>query len=332
MSKAVPFVINDETVYNSYGFRVSNAGIDLTRFKNNPVMLDGHWNSNESVLGLWEEINFNGATLTAVPVFDMEDEKAKKIAGKVERGFIKGCSMGLVFNPEHMVLEPNGKWLLSKSELLENSIIPVPSSANAIRLYTEKAGQFELMQEDEVKMCLSALSHNNNFENKKDTENMKKVLLSVAALVALGLEKITNPSEGVDANIVEDAINGLKSKLDNSELKLGAAEAALKKFQDAEAAKADAEVNAFLSAVIPAKYDESERESLTKLAKTDLAFAKKIADTMPAKTTLAGAVSNTAAATQNGEVKTMDDFQKLTDVQQLAFKNQNPEAYKKLVA
>lgn len=162
---------------------------------------------------------------------------------------------------------------------------------------------------------------------------MKKVFLSVAALVALGLDKTTNPSEGVDSTTVEDAINGLKSKLDNSDLKLSAAEAALKKFQDAEAAKLDADVSAFVDSVIPEKYDETERETLTKLAKTDLAFAQRIANGMPSKSNLAGQVNNPPAADgKTGAVKSMDDFQKLSDAQQLAFKAANPDTYSKLVA
>lgn len=333
MSRAIPFVFNDETVYNSYGFRTSNEGIDLARFKSNPVMLDGHWNSNESVIGRWNDINMQGTTLSGVPEFDTEDEKAKKISGKVDRGFIKSCSMGLVFNPAYMVLEPNGKFLLQKSELLEVSIVPVPANSNAIRLYSEKDGRYELMKDEEVKMCLSDLNNEPNFENKNPKKNMKKVFLSVAALVALGLDKTTNPSEGVDSTTVEDAINGLKSKLDNSDLKLSAAEAALKKFQDAEAAKLDADVSAFVDSVIPEKYDETERETLTKLAKTDLAFAQRIANGMPSKSNLAGQVNNPPAADgKTGAVKSMDDFQKLSDAQQLAFKAANPDTYSKLVA
>lgn len=332
MSKPKKFVLNDETVYNCYGFRVSNAGIDLTRFNANPVMLDGHWNSNDSVIGKWENLAFEGATLTADAVFDMEDERAKNIAGKVERGFINGCSMGLLFNPANMVLEINGKWLLEKSELIEDSIIPVPANSNAIRLYIDKDGKLELMKEDEVKVCLSALTTETKFDNNNSEKNMKKVFLCVAALVALGLDKQYNPADGIDSTLVDDAINGLKSKLDNAETKLSATELALKKYTDAEAAKLTAEVDAFLKEVIPSKYDETERETVTKMANADLAFAKSIAAKIPAKTNLAADVKNPADVAKAGEIKTMDDFQKLEVSAQLAFKAANPDAYKKLVA
>jgi hypothetical protein len=223
-----------------------------------------------------------------------------------------------------MILEPTGKFLLSKCELIEVSFVPVPANAGAVRLYMkDEAGNPKLLTDDEVKLCFTNNSINHN------VNNMKKIFLSAAALVALDLEKI-NQSDGIDENIVSDAIYKLKQESDDKQLKLTAAEAALKKYKDAEEAKLSAEVDAFLKEVIPAKYDESERESITKLAKSDLAFAKKMADLVPAKKTLAGQVNN-PEPTKPGEVKTMEDFQKLSVDAQLAFKKENPVAYKELI-
>jgi hypothetical protein len=320
------FAFNDESQYNTYGFRVANGGIDLSRFKLNPVMLNGHWASNENVIGRWDGVKIVDGKLSGEPSFDMDDEKAAAIAGKVERGFINAVSMGLLFEREHLVLEPTGRFLLSKCELVEVSFVAIPANANAVRLYVkDDAGNPKLMGDAEIKLCLSLAD--NSIKNTNDN-NMKKIFLSAAALVALGLEK-ANQSDGIDENIVSDAINNMKQKSDATELKLSAAEAALKKYKDAEQATANAEVAAFLGAVIPAKYDETERETIEKMAKTDLAFAKKMADLVPVKKSLAGKVDNPDAP-QAGAVKTMDDFQKLSLDAQLAFKKENPEAYKAL--
>lgn len=326
MAEVKRFVFNDEATYNSYGFRTANEGIDLKRFKKNPVMLNGHWASNENVIGRWEKVKTDDGKLSGEPVFDIDDEKSAVIAGKVERGFINAVSMGLLFERQHMVQDPTGKFTLGKCELLEVSFVAIPANANAVRLYVnDDNGNPKLLSDDEIKLCLSEVSEVTNPNDK----NMKKILLNGAALVALGLDKL-NQSDGVDANIIEDAINGLKQKSDTLEQKLSAAEAALKKYKDAEEAKLNGEVEAFLKEVIPAKYDETERESITKLAKSDLAFAKKMADMVPAKTTLAGQVSNPDPV-KPGDVKTMEDFQKLSHTEQLAFKSANPEAYKKIV-
>lgn len=45
------FILNDENVTNSYGFKIKTEGIRLGRFEANPVMLDGHSNMNLSVIG-----------------------------------------------------------------------------------------------------------------------------------------------------------------------------------------------------------------------------------------------------------------------------------------
>lgn len=322
-----PFVFNDENKYNCYGFRVLNAGIDMSRFDQNPVMLSEHWMNSASVLGAWEDVKVEGATLTGVPKFDTEDEGAKKVMGKVERGFIKSCSMGFLFKPDDMQYEGDGKYVLNKCELMEVSIVAVPGNANAVRLYAETG---ELMKEDEIKLCLSGLSDNTNKNFLKTENNMKKVFLSVASLLALGLE-YSNQSEGVDASIIDDAINKMKQEADTLKLKLTTAEASLKKYKDAEELKLNADVDQFVASVIPSKYDESERESVVKLAKADLAFAKKMADLVPVKKSLSASVQNTPVETP-GEIKTLEDFVKLSTAEQLAFKSANPDAYKKLVA
>lgn len=329
MSK--PFVFNDENVYNSYGFRTDNAGIYLGRFLKNPVMLDGHWNDTGAVVGRWNDTKIVGSDLQGDPEFDIADERANKIAGKVERGFLKACSMGLIFNPEYMQREPNGKWVLTKSELLEVSIVAVPSNANAIRLYVEKDGDYHLMSEDEIKMCLSGIHVDNNF-SKNENHTMKKIVLSVAALVALSLDKsITNPSEGVDENVVNNAINDLKSRLDNSEQKLSAANLALKTLQDAAAAqKLLAAEKIVDDAIAAGKIDATAKADWLKLATDNEALATSTLSALPAKKSLAGQVNNPAA--EDANKMTLEKFETLSEAAQLEFKNTHQEAYKKLFA
>ena len=64
-------VLCDSNTINSYGFRTDVDGIDLTRFKKNPVMLYNH--NPLQVIGRWEHITADGGKLTAEPVFDMDD-------------------------------------------------------------------------------------------------------------------------------------------------------------------------------------------------------------------------------------------------------------------
>ena len=77
------FVLNDENEVNSYGFRTLNDGLDLSRFEENPVLLDFHNPSNQSVIGRWKNIRIKGSQLLADPEFDEEDPEAMKVKGKV---------------------------------------------------------------------------------------------------------------------------------------------------------------------------------------------------------------------------------------------------------
>ncbi|NMA73133.1 MAG: hypothetical protein GX963_03030 [Bacteroidales bacterium] len=127
------FVLSDGNIVNSKGFRIDINGIDLTRFIKNPVMLFEHNRAN--VIGLWEDIRKEHNKLTAVPKFDTDDAEALSISGKVERGFLKGASMGIV------VLETKeieNELVVTKSDLFEASIVTIPSDSGAVRLYNKK--------------------------------------------------------------------------------------------------------------------------------------------------------------------------------------------------
>lgn len=132
MPKKHTFVLCDGNRVNSYGFRTDLAGLDLERFKSNPVMLYAHDPSD--VIGKWENIRVEDNQLKADAVFDTDDEQGKRIAGKVERGFLKGCSMGIHVKELH---EVDNVPVATRSELMEASVCPIPSDAGAVRLYDE---------------------------------------------------------------------------------------------------------------------------------------------------------------------------------------------------
>lgn len=171
------FVLSDETVKNTFNFRVAHAGLNLARFKNNPVMLDGHQNDNRAVIGRWLNPRLEGGQLKAEADFDLHDPAAEAIHGKVKRGFIKGASIGLIFDPFHLKALPNNDLVLEQAEVLEASICPVPSNGNAISLFNNKG---QLLDETAVKqLCLSA-QHNpliTNFTKTELSGNENKIIL-----------------------------------------------------------------------------------------------------------------------------------------------------------
>lgn len=329
------FVLSDEKKINSYGFRVNTEGISLERFVANPVMLNEHWNSTSSVLGRWLNARKENGQLIAEDDFDVADEEAVKIKGKVDRGFVKGASIGILFNEKDMVRQPDGEWQLTKCELLEASICAIPSNAAALRLFVNNDGELKELSKEEVMLKLSAPNPQTQFLKSENT--MKKIILSLTAMQILGLQA-HQTNEGIDADLVEKAIGSLKA--DNDELKkdLTAAETALKtaneslqKVQEAEKEQKKLAAEKLVSdAVAAGKIDATAKESWVELALQNEAMATATLAAIPAKNGAALQTSNPAPGTPSD--MTEDAFQKLSTEAQLAWKAENPEAYKKLFA
>lgn len=322
------WVLNDETKVNSYGFRVKNAGLALDRFMENPVMLAMHrdWDLS-AVIGRWKNIRVEGALLLAEAEFDEEDEKAKEIKGKVERGFIKACSLGLMFMRDNMVLnEVDGKFDLNVSEAMEASIVVIGSNAKAlVRLYNSDG---QLMTEDEVKMSLSAM--NTPFVQPiENNEIMEKFNLSTdaaATLVTLG--GMTNPQDAANVNA---AIEKLSADFKANKTKLEAEVTAHLATKSDLAAVRKMEVKTIIdTAVLQGKLAAGQTEDLATDYAENPEGLKKILSLIPAKKTLSTHIDNPELG--GDQPKDLEAFQKLAVEKQLAFKANHPDAYAALFA
>lgn len=311
------FVLNDETKVNQFGFRVKNSGLDLARLKANPVVLDGHINSNWAVIGRLEDFSYEGPLLTAYVVFDEEDPRAKEIAGKVERGFLRGCSLGLdPFNMSNFVEAPDGVYDLIKSEALELSIVAIPNNANAlnVKLYAATENNIRELLSNEVSEILLSAGEISKFINHN---TMKKILLTLSAVQALGLPGNTLEHE---ESLVNEKIVNLKSELDKANEKIEG-------FQQLEADKrAKLSADTVDADIKAGKIDATKREEYIKLHSEFPDLYKSTVALLPSKTNLSGKLVPPAAF----EIKTLDDFQKLDLNAQLEFKTTQPEQYKAL--
>jgi phage head maturation protease len=326
MPKTIPpFIFNDESVFNSYGFKILTEGISLERFNTNPVMLDQHYNATWAVIGKWTETQKVSGVLMGKPIFDSEDADAKKMEGKVERGFIKAASMGITFNREDLQII-DGDLTLVRCELYEVSIVAIPSNANAIRLYAENG---ELMKEEDVKnLCLSVTEKLLPPENLNLNITMKKILLSVSALMALGLDN--QPEDGTEASVIEAKILTLSSENKTLKKDKEGFELAAQAMKDAQEAEKKQTVTETVDlAVTEGKIPADAKEKFVQLGLHDTALLKSTLEAIPAKQNFGAGVKNPEG---NGAttIATMDDFQKLGVEAQLAFKNDSPDEYKKL--
>jgi hypothetical protein len=158
---AKSFCLSDESI-NDRGYRVLTAGINLDRFKKNPIMLwmhrrDDGWNSYQVLpIGRWENIRIEENRLLADPVFDENDKFAQLIKSKVENDLIKGCSIGInrieVSDDPKLLEKGQTRATITKSELYEASIVDMPSNKNTVRLFSTSE------QTDDVPLINTAMA------------------------------------------------------------------------------------------------------------------------------------------------------------------------------
>lgn len=312
------FILNDEKEQNSYGFRIRTAGISLSRFENNPVMLDGHINSNLSVIGTWKDFKKEDALLTADTEFDTEDPNAKTIAGKVERGLIKGASMGISFNKKDFAYE-NGELILEKCELYEASIVAIPSNAKALRLMMDG----EEITETEMKaLCLSIAQNSNDFK----PNNRMNIKLSPFAFMALGFAQNT---ESASLDAINEATLKLSKEKEDLQAKLTLSEEKVNAYLEKERQAQLTATNKMLDdAIAQGKITADKRQTFADLAAENFDLAKNTLEALPAKKNFGAGVKT---PTGTSAIATMEDFQKLSLDEQLTFKNANPEAYQAIL-
>lgn len=137
-------IINDESITNDRGWRLSNQGCDLTRYAANPIVLYQH--DTERIVGKASNLRIEGSKLIASVEFDTDDPLAKEVQRKAEKGFLRGVSPGFFISEltYHEDYDSVTAW-----ELLEISIVSIPSNRGAVKLYSREG--VPLDQEEEVK-------------------------------------------------------------------------------------------------------------------------------------------------------------------------------------
>lgn len=313
MAKVRPFILSDESI-NTYGFRLLTSGGDLGQFMRNPVMYFNHddWNTP---IGIWENIRVEDGKILADPQFDLEDEKGKMVASKVERGFLRMASLGIRVlewseDPKHMLpgqLRPTAtKWVAR-----EASVVGIGANHNALRLYDENDKL--LSDEDIVKLFDSPKSVNIN----KTEIKMKKEFYTLLSLA-------DNASE-------EQLHDAVKSIIDDNK-QLAADKQALadklKKIEDdaKEAQKAEA-IKLTDAAIKEGRLNAQAREVTLKQFGNDFEATKTLLESIPARTTLKDAMAESdKSELEKLSAKSWDELDRSGDLKTL--KDKYPEVYK----
>ena len=270
------FVFNDETKKNSHGFYLLNAGGKFERFNENPVMLNNH--DLAQLTGRWLNLRVEGSQLLAEPEFDDGDPEAIKLKGKVDRGYLRGASPGIVILAAEYRENPVTKdtdIYVTEWELFEGSTVSVPSNAGAITLKVYDSNRcivndsnVKCHVEDIIKLSISSTT---NLIDKK----MNEIQLTAEALVALGITK------SADEAAISAAIVRLKAKVDTAETNLEKLE---KKAREEHETRVTEMVNL---AIKEGRITADKKDAFVKLGIADFETTKTTIEAIPVKQSLA---------------------------------------------
>lgn len=218
-------VIISTSGLNCYGGRVLTSGIDLTQFQKNPLLLWMHRRSfdrDAMPIGRIDNLRTDGDRLIGTPVFDQNDEFAKKIESKWENGFLRMASAGIEIietsdAPEHL-LQGQTRRTITRCRLEEVSIVDMGGNDEALQLY-DRSGKVLKLAAGEDNNALPLLAPEkkddpsgtapdgkDNNQTNKSTQSMNKEILQL-----LGLSETATEQEAVGA------LRLLKEKADKVE-------------------------------------------------------------------------------------------------------------------
>ena len=218
-------VIISTSGLNCYGGRVLTSGIDLTQFQKNPLLLWMHRRSfdrDAMPIGRIDNLRTDGDRLIGTPVFDQNDEFAKKIESKWENGFLRMASAGIEIietsdAPEHL-LQGQTRRTITRCRLEEVSIVDMGGKDEALQMYDRSGKVLKLAAgEDNDALPLlapekkddpsgTAPDGKDNNQTNKSTQSMNKEILQL-----LGLSETATEQEAVGA------LRLLKEKADKVE-------------------------------------------------------------------------------------------------------------------
>lgn len=285
------FTLNDETVRTSHGFYLLNAGGRFDRFISNSVMLDNH--DDNRLLGKWVGLKVDGPLLLAEPEFDEGTELGRERKGQVERGYLKGASIGLYIKAAEYRANPStgiAELYVTEWEMLEASVTPLPSNAGALTLKIYDAenrqipdGEVALHLDNIVKLSLNnSQDQMPNNQNTTGVSTPVAVTLTATALVALNLNEDA-PASAISAAVVKLAADYAHEKSEREKLQ---------QTIEAERQKqADALVDLAIS---EGRITADKKDAFVKLALSDYEAAQAAIAAIPAKQSLSAKVTGVA--------------------------------------
>lgn len=192
---------------NSYGTRVLTAGLDISQYERNPVLLYMH--RRGTVIGYLKELRKEDDAISAELVFDEASQLSVQCKKQFEAGSLRMVSIGIDVvetssEPKHLV-EGQTCATITKSKLYEVSLVDIGANDDAIVL--RRDGQIITLGKDSINPLPAIIN------NQPSTKQPAEMELKTIAL-KLGL------AETADEAAVTARINELAAlKQENDTLK-----------------------------------------------------------------------------------------------------------------
>ena len=300
MSKRVR--ITNESV-NSYGFRVLTSGIDLEQYRRNPVLLYMHERGN--VIGYVKDLQVENGEVTGELVFDEASELSVRCKKQYEVGSLRMVSVGLdpkeTSDAPELLLEGQTRPTVTKSKLVEVSLVDIGANDDAITMYNEGTA-IELEKDGN---CLLPLLSNNPIN--QTTMDFKAIALK------LGLPETADEATILAkiADLQKEAGASVTLKAENDQLKLASITTLVDK------------------AITEKKITVENKEHFLNLGKTIGAEElEKTLAAMSPNVKLSGIINH-----QGGSPAQQGSYTKLSEVPEaelLTMRQSDPETYKRL--
>lgn len=264
---------------NSYRTRVLTAGVDITQYERNPVLLYMH--QRGTVIGYMKDLKMEKDELTGEPVFDEATELSKTAKKQWEFGSLKMVSAGLdiieMSDDPKLLVEGQTAPTITKSKLFEVSVVDIGANDDAIVLMRE-GKQISLGKDGEN--TLPTL--NTNHKTKKEMD-IKTIALQL----------------GLPETATEEEVNAKLSELQAAKAEKESLAEQLKQAKESNEALVLASITAMVdTAINEKKINADKKEHFIELGK------KVGAETL--KTTL-DAMATQVKLTQMLETKRAED-------------------------
>lgn len=187
-------VISDESV-NCYGTWISTAGMDITQYGKNPVLLWMHWRG--VIIGCIKDIRKEEGRVTGEPYFDGVREESKTARAQWEKGTLRMASANvevLEYSDAPELVKPGQyRAAVTRSKLTEVSMVDIGGNDNALPLVLNVRGKELRLAAGEESENLPLLITNNN--QTDETMDFKAIALKLGLPETATLNEILSSVE-----------------------------------------------------------------------------------------------------------------------------------------